>query len=593
LYNSTAVNCFPGREYNFEYRYTDTASRRKLINFLEKVVPDGHYVIVRNFTLDPAVNPTFPIAWAKEWAKDTALYGSGKSLYHTLKKAGFSGIDSFYRTRPWGLVYKKNDPSFEPKWVVGGGNFDNPTLSVDATSSDTVGYITSPQFGPAKSWKEFRWSGTSAESDGTDLPLVNILGVKRDGTVDTLFSGITPADPVTDISSINPQEYPFVKLHMSNLDTVHYTPYQLKYWRLTYDPVPEGVVAPNLFFQMKDTLEVGEPMNFKLAFRNITSIPFDSLQVRLVATDRNNVAHVLPVQKHRPLAGSDTLHVQTPLDTRQLQGLNSLYVEVNPGNDQPEQYHFNNYIYRNFYVRPDSLQPLMDVTFDNQHIMNNDIVAPRPDIMIKLKDEAKWMLLDDTALVKVEVRYPNKTLRTFHFNSDTLRMIPAVAGDNVATVNLKPHFQMDGNYELIITGRDKSNNSAGNVSYKVNFQVYNKPMISNMLNYPNPFTTSTAFVFTITGQEVPQNIRIQIMTVTGKIVREITKQELGPLKIGRNITEFKWDGTDQYGQKLANGVYLYRVLTNLNGKSLEKFKAEDKSTDQYFDKGYGKMYLMR
>jgi len=114
-----------------------------------------------------------------------------------------------------------------------------------------------------------------------------------------------------------------------------------------------------------------------------------------------------------------------------------------------------------------------------------------------------------------------------------------------------------------------------------------------MLNYPNPFTTSTAFIFTLTGSEVPQNIRIQILTVTGKVVREITKDELGSLHIGRNITEFKWDGTDQYGQKLANGVYLYRVVTNLNGKSLDKYTSKDDDTDKYFNKGYGKMYLMR
>ena len=58
-------------------------------------------------------------------------------------------------------------------------------------------------------------------------------------------------------------------------------------------------------------------------------------------------------------------------------------------------------------------------------------------------------------------------------------------------------------------------------------------------------------------------------------------------------TEFKWNGTDQYGQKLANGVYLYRVVTNLNGKSLDKYTSEKDDTDKYFNKGYGKMYLMR
>jgi len=87
------------------------------------------------------------------------------------------------------------------------------------------------------------------------------------------------------------------------------------------------------------------------------------------------------------------------------------------------------------------------------------------------------------------------------------------------------------------------------------------------------------------------------MTITGKIVREITKDELGPLHIGRNITEFKWDGTDQYGQKLANGIYLYRVITNLNGRSLDKYRSTENdnedNTYKYFNKGYGKMYLMR
>ena len=85
----------------------------------------------------------------------------------------------------------------------------------------------------------------------------------------------------------------------------------------------------------------------------------------------------------------------------------------------------------------------------------------------------------------------------------------------------------DGTYQLIIHAEDKTGNAAGGTDYTVSFVVYNKPMISNMFNYPNPFTTSTAFVFTVTGSQVPQNIRIQVLTITGKIVKEITKEELG------------------------------------------------------------------
>jgi hypothetical protein len=257
---------------------------------------------------------------------------------------------------------------------------------------------------------------------------------------------------------------------------------------------------------------------------------------------------------------------------------------------------FNNFAFRSLYVKPDSLHPLLDVTFDGQHILNRDIISSKPNILVKLKDEAKWLVLNDTSLLTLTVKYPDGTMRRFSFDNDTLRFTPPTGTptqDNTATVDFKPYFPQDGDYELIVNGKDRSNNTAGNLEYRVGFQVINKPMISNMLNYPNPFTTSTAFVFYITGSEVPQNIRIQILTITGKIVRDITKEELGPLHIGRNITEFKWDGTDQYGQKLANGIYLYRVITNLNGKSLDKFKPQDDNTDKYFNKGYGKMYLMR
>src|SRR5690606_23551170 len=113
---------------------------------------------------------------------------------------------------------------------------------------------------------------------------------------------------------------------------------------------------------------------------------------------------------------------------------------------------------------------------------------------------------------------------------------------------------------------------------------------TNVMNYPNPFTTSTRFVFTLTGSEIPEVFTIQILTVTGKVVREITRSELGTLRIGRNITEYAWDGRDEYGDRLANGVYLYRVRTKLNGQDLEKRAS---GADQFFNREYGKMVLVR
>ena len=283
------------------------------------------------------------------------------------------------------------------------------------------------------------------------------------------------------------------------------------------------------------------------------------------------------------------------IDTKNYYGLNTLFVEVNPDNDQPEQYHFNNFIYKNFLVKGDNFNPLLDVTFDGVHILNRDIVSARPHIIIKLKDESKFLALSDTSFLKVQLRLPDGTLKSYRFDNDTMRFTPANLsnGENTATIDFTPLLLGDDEeYELIVSGKDVVGNRAGEVEYHVIFRVINKPMISNLLNYPNPFTTSTAFVFTVTGTQPPQNMRIQILTITGKVVKEITSNELGPIHIGRNITEYKWDGTDMYGQKLANGVYLYRVLTNLNGKSLDKFKDSGDDTDKYFTKGYGKMYLL-
>ncbi len=594
--------CGPERRWNFQYVLNDTSKRRRLVEFLENI-PSGNIVVIRNFgTSDPNGN-----VFANVWQGDTTVLGHNRSIYHHLKAQGFTDIDSFYRPRGLIFTYKKDRQNeVTPKSILSDGIYDKIALSADYLTPDSLGYVTSPVFGPATAWKEFKWRGATVDPAPGDKPLVNIIGIKASGVVDTLMRNITAGQTSVDISSISAAVYPYLQLRLVNMDSVYHTPYQLAYWRLTYDPVPEGAVAPNLQFSMKDTVDVGEPLTLKLAFKNISDGQFrDSMKLKLTVYDRNNNARIIPVGKQKsPKNSGDVLTVQLAVDTKQLVGANTLYLDVNPDDDQPEQYHFNNFIFKNFYVRGDTLNPLMDVTFDNVHILNRDIVSSKPSILIKLKDEAKWMLLNDPSVATVQVRYPDaggnltssSVTKTFAVNTDTLKFIPATgagSGANTASLEFRPAFLQDGEYELVITGKDMSNNAAGNQSYRVSFQVINKAMISNMLNYPNPFTTSTAFVFTLTGSDVPQNIKVQILTVTGKIVREITKGELGPLHIGRNITEFKWDGTDQYGQKLANGVYLYRVATNLNGQSLEKYKSGDDNTDKYFNKGYGKMYLMR
>lgn len=576
----------PTRKF-FEFPYTDAVNRKRAMDFLDSI-PDGMYVSITN------LGWTFNNTFIADWMADTLSLGSGNSLYHKLKAHGFTTIDSFRRNLPFVYFFRKNQPAYTPVQYMGNAASDQIEANIPVASKYKTGVIESPAFGPARTWTSLHWRGFSQDTQPGDSTSIEVLGVRSDG-VQTLLATVNPATDTT-LDFIPAATYPFVKLRMQNNDNTFATPVQLRYWRINAAYMPEGAVAPNILFTMKDTVEQGEPINFALAFKNISTTAFDSLKVKLVITDRNNVPRSIDIPKQKPLVAGDTITVRYSIDTREYPGMNTLYVMVNPENDQPEQYLYNNFIYKDFYVRPDQVNPTLDVTFDGVHILNRDIVAAKPHILIKLKDENRYIALRDTALLKVSVRFPDGNLRRYHFG-DSLRFTPAdlSGGDNTASIDFVPFFPEDGEYELVVyEGRDEVGNKAGNFDYKVAFNVINKPMISNLLNYPNPFTTSTAFVFTITGSEVPQNIRIQILTVTGKVVREITRAELGDLHIGTNITEFKWDGTDMYGSRLANGVYLYRVITNMNGKALDKFSTDaNRSTDQFFNKGYGKMYLMR
>ena len=574
-----------GYRYIFEFPYDNAVYRKRAMDFIDSI-PPGYYVSITNLGL------TSNAAFIDSWKADTATLGSGKSLYHKLKSIGFTTIDSFTKNLPFIYFYSKNNSSFTPRQIMGVTEADQLSGNFVVKPKNKSGTITSPLFGPAKKWNELKWYGTTKDLLPKDIVKIEIYGVQINGQVDLVDSVNTTTGNKT--LSIDAVKYPYVKLKMQNTDETYATPNQLNFWRINADYVPEGAVAPNIVFRMRDSVEQGDKIDIAMAFKNISSVAFDSLRIRFIITKRDNQQDTIILPKKKALLAGDTLIVTYSLDTKNYPGNNTLTVLVNPAYDQPEQYLYNNFLLKDFFVTEDKKNPLLDVTFDGVHILNRDIVAAKPSVLIKLKDENKFMALGDTSLLEVKVRYPDGNLRRIYFN-DTMQFTPASLGSgaNAASINYQPHFTEDGDYEFIVSGKDVVGNKAGNVQYKVSFTVINKAMISNLLNYPNPFTTSTAFVFTITGSEVPQNMRIQILTITGKVVREITKNELGDIHVGTNITDFKWDGTDMYGQKLANGVYLYRVLTNLNGKTLEKYKADGDNTDKYFKAGYGKMYLMR
>ena len=586
--------CNPNFLYQFWYYYNSSTYRKYAMEFIDSI-PNGTIMVLNNWgstTINSA--PEF----IDKWKQDTLLFGTGNSIYHKLKSIGFTLIDSFYRNVPFTFVAYKNEIG---KWAImsqkiGQSPADIISTVIDYASSNDEGKISSQIIGPSKSWSSIHWTGSPLESNSSDEIKYKVFGLEQNFNETLLYSSMSTIKD-TSIAFINAKKYPFLRIEQETKDTVSHTPWQQRYLQVKYDPVPEGALTMASASPLKDTLEVGEPMKIKMAFKNISPIAFDSVRLYMSSTDPSNNTKLIFDGNKKPIFSGDTILIDQTIDTKNLAGNNSVYINFNANNAQPEQYLFNNYLIKNIYVRPDSYAPNLDVTFDGVHILNKDIVSPKPSILIMLKDDSRYLALNDTALFKVQLRYPDGQLRSVRVDNDTLQFSPSnnlPGGDNNAAMLMyKPFLKEDGEYELIVTGKDVSSNPSGAIEYRVAFEVYNKSMITNLLNYPNPFTSSTAFVFTLTGTELPSQFRIEILTITGKVVREITKQELGPIKIGHNITEYKWDGKDQFGNHLANGVYLYRVIADIKGKKIDKLKSSSFNTEKYFQSGYGKMYLMR
>ncbi|MBK8635508.1 MAG: hypothetical protein IPN72_18845 [Saprospiraceae bacterium] len=142
----------------------------------------------------------------------------------------------------------------------------------------------------------------------------------------------------------------------------------------------------------------------------------------------------------------------------------------------------------------------------------------------------------------------------------------------------------DGKYMIAVKGRDASGNESGDKPLQLNFEVVSKNSIKNIYNYPNPFSTQTQFVYTLTGN-VPNKMVLQIFTLTGKVVKEIALSDLELPRLGNNLTQFTWDGRDDYGSLLANGTYLFRIVAYDSNNSSYSGKATKND--------FGKLVIIR
>ena len=97
-------------------------------------------------------------------------------------------------------------------------------------------------------------------------------------------------------------------------------------------------------------------------------------------------------------------------------------------------------------------------------------------------------------------------------------------------------------------------------------------ILSNVLNYPNPFVNYTAFWFNHNKPNELLNVQIQIFTVSGKLVKTIQKTIQSEGNLSRTIV---WNGLDDFGYKIGKGVYIYKLKvkslnSNAKAEKIEK-----------------------
>lgn len=572
----------------FIFRQNSTSQLDAFHNMINNEVPDGYHILIY----------TWNYADFSNWSLST------NNIDDLFASMGASNINSSLPQEVPFIFYTQKGDNNSTLTNLAINPKDFITFQTDLFFPGFQGNTISTLIGPSNNWDKLFWFSSSEELNSEDSLKMKLYAVNELG--DEIF--------VKQVNQLNGVElsldnlipsisYPYLRLEVETEDVKDATPPQLNDWTVVYGEYPDAAIAPNIHYYISsDSVTRGEPLELSVAIKNITPYDMDSLLVSYFIVNSSGRFDI-SYPRQKPLKAFETLIDTVTINTENLHENSLIYIDVNPlisplyKYDQTEFTRVNNTMVIDLTVSKDEINPLLDITFDGNHIVNGDMVSAKPEIRMVVQDENPYLLfnqLSDTSNFSVYIINPQGVQKKIPFsiseNENTIYFIPASDINNRAELVLRGKFEDDGDYQLIVQATDKSGNKTSVLDYKVNFEIINESSISNVYNYPNPFTTKTQFVFTLTGDQVPDDMFIQIMTVTGKVVKEIYMEELGPIHIGHNKTDYAWDGTDMYGDKLAIGVYLYRVVTKINNEEINHL---DTSGDNLFKKGWGKMYLMR
>ena len=204
---------------------------------------------------------------------------------------------------------------------------------------------------------------------------------------------------------------------------------------------------------------------------------------------------------------------------------------------------------------------------NDENFVSGGITNESPTFLAKLQDEngintASGIGHDIIAILDGDETNPFKLNDYYTTEVDNYRR---------GTVTYPFRDLEQGIHTLTIKAWDVYNNSS---TSEIQFAVYNSDeqlVITNVLNYPNPFINYTEFWFNHNKPNEPLEVQVQVFTVSGKIVKTINQNIITTGNLARSIT---WNGLDDFGNKIGKGVYIYKLKVKSTTSNLVSEKYE-------------------
>ncbi len=218
----------------------------------------------------------------------------------------------------------------------------------------------------------------------------------------------------------------------------------------------------------------------------------------------------------------------------------------------------------------DNTGPVINLFMNDENFVSGGITNEQPTLLVKLFDEngintASGIGHDITAIIDGDETNPFVLNDYYQANVDDFQN---------GKLNYPFRDLETGLHTLTLKAWDVYNNSS---TAEIEFLVRDKDeelVISNVLNYPNPFIDYTEFWFNHNSSDV-LDVSVQIFTVSGKLVRTLNGQTSSGSKVTSSLSkDIVWDGRDDFGDKIGKGVYVYKlkVRSNRLNKQVEKIE---------------------